>query len=152
MLRGSCSCAIRTKNSLGYISLDDRSLRNRPRVMHGTAMKRLKLMRVFGVCALCAFVLSGLSATVARASSGADFNNDNSVDKLDLVKWNADYGTASTPAGGDFLAWQSEAGTGSSPQAEVAANPEPATIVVWGTLAAVAGLGIAARRRRELSA
>lgn len=113
-------------------------------------MKRHRLLLVVCSTAFCALVLSGLNAAVASGGLGADFNNDNSVDNLDLAKWNADYGSISSPSGPSFLAWQSEIASSSNQQAEVAHNPEPATLVVWGTLAAVAGLGIAARRRRDL--
>ena len=118
------------------------------------------------LCALGALFVC-VTATVAtsvQATPGidltADFNSDNRVDHLDLVQWNADYGIgAGADANGDgyadgadFLSWQREVGSTSDPAPDISHNPEPATLVVWGVIAAVAGLGVLNRRRREHTA
>ncbi len=116
-----------------------------------------QLLIVGALSAPVAFALTAAPRCNAAYSS-ADFNKDNSVDALDLNKWYGDYGVSPgsdadgnlVSNGDDFLQWQRQLGSRTSENVEIAHNPEPATFVVWGLLAAVTGLGFAARRRRDL--
>lgn len=85
----------------------------------------------------------------------ADFNQDGNVDGTDLAAWKAGFGTGTTKAqgdatgdqivdGADFLAWQRQFGASPALTATAAAVPEPTAL----GLAAVAGLALAACRRR----
>lgn len=101
-----------------------------------------------------------------ESGAASDHNGDGFVDGADLTVWKEEFGTAGTSAdanldgivdGGDFLAWQRNYGKVGAFQptaivryapavATVAAVPEPATMLLSG--AALATLGVAARRRR----
>jgi hypothetical protein len=119
-------------------------------------MKRLwRLLVIAGFCAL----VRQAPTAVANGDGGltADFNDDNVVDDRDLIQWNAAYGVRNTADadgnshsdGTDFLMWQRQLGSASNPDTGISHNPEPASVVVWSVLAAVTGLGLAARRGRR---
>lgn len=122
-------------------------------------MRRVRQLLIVG--AYCASVALWSTAapqcSAAPTYNSADFNKDHVVDKLDLDQWTADYGVSPgsdadgnlVTNGDDFLIWQRQLGSQTIPEGDVFINPEPATFVVWGLLAAVAGIGIAARRRRD---
>ena len=85
----------------------------------------------------------------------ADFNQDGNVDGTDLAAWKSGFGTGTTRAegdangdqvvdGADFLAWQRQLGASPAAGATAAAVPEPTSL----GLAAIAGLALAARRKR----
>jgi hypothetical protein len=113
---------------------------------------------------LAALVVAASIATFgnsARATNGlsADFNSDDRVDDLDLAQWNANFaeGTGADADGNglsdgmDFLSWQRQIGSEPQPASAMSENPEPATLVVWGALAAIVGIGASMHRRRSRS-
>jgi hypothetical protein len=102
------------------------------------------------------------AALMLRVLSGADFNEDGSVDGDDLAAWQAGVGAPGSAThaagdadndqdvdGADFLAWQRQVSSGSS----IAAVPEPAGISLILVMAAVLTprLSSAGRRSRLLA-
>jgi hypothetical protein len=94
---------------------------------------------------------------VASAAANGDFNDDGTVDGADFLAWQRGFGTTSggTLANGDangdgaingddLTIWKNQYGTAQAIPA-TAAVPEPAAI----GLVAMAGLGLAAARRRR---
>lgn len=115
------------------------------------------IMRRLQILAALATGSAVLAAAPCAWASGppltADFNQDGYVDNGDLIRWSEEFDVGSPPMSGhNFMAWQLELGAAPHADASISHQPEPATIVVWGLIAAGSGAVFAVRRRRETRA